>query len=69
MNSKLIKLYQDRVSLNKETVMFMNTIGVKWFVSLINNNKIVFSPEVNDETKETSEWVGIVSTMKIFTKK
>ena len=49
--------------------MFMNTIGRFWNESLIHNNKIVLSLEVNDETKETNEWIGIVSTMKIFTKK
>ena len=72
MNSKTIKKYQDIAALNKEAYMLMNTIGVSfdsWGESLIHNNRILLSLEVNDETKETDEWVGIVSTMKIFTKK
>ena len=72
MNSKSIRRYEDIVAFNSETFMFMNAIGWKWDSwgnSLIKNNRIVLSLEVNDETKETNEWVGIVSTMKIFTKK
>ena len=72
MNSKNIRRYEDIVAFNSETFTFMDTIGWKWNSwenSLIKNNRIVLSLEVNDETKETNEWVGIVSTMKIFTKK
>ena len=62
MNSKTIKLYKDKVSLNRETFMFLDTlfgrdnIGTK----LIEHNKIVLSLEVYDETKESKEWVGII---------
>ena len=72
MNSKTIKHYQNVAALNKETYLLLNTIGWKWNSwgkSLIKNNKILLSLEVNDENKETNEWVGIVSTMKIFIKK
>ena len=72
MNSKNIRRYEDIVAFNTEFFRFMNTIGWdwnSWEKSLINNNKIVLSLEVNNETKETNEWIGIVSTMKIFTKK
>ena len=62
MNSKTIKLYKDKVSLNRETFMFLSTILGRERIGkyLIMNNKIVLSLEVNDETKETNEWVGII---------
>ena len=73
MNSSTIKKYQDISELNVEAYMFMNTIGKSWSTwehSLIKNNRILLSLQVNDErSSETNEWVGIVSTMKIFIRK
>ena len=61
MNNKTIKKYKDIAALNKEAFLFFNAIKrLTWVKSLIYNNKILLSLEVNDETKETSEWIGFV---------
>ena len=71
MNNKTILKYQDIAALNKEAYMFMNNIRCRWSSedSLINNNRILLSLKADENLdEESSEWNGIVSTMKTFTK-
>ena len=70
MNSKTILRYQDISALNKEAYMIINKIKRYSTNSLINNNRILLSLKADEnESDESSEWNGIVTTMKIFTKK
>ena len=67
MNSKEIKLQQQKAELNDEAFRVLDVLGYKR--NLIQDNKLLVTLNIKeDQNEETSEWTGIIQSLKAFTK-
>ena len=67
MNSKEIKLQQQKAELNDEAFRILDVLVYK--NNLIRDNKLLVTLKIKeDQNEETEEWTGIIQSLKVFTK-